>query len=274
MKKTGKENVDPADRQLTWTILLAKWTQFAKSSLKLPKTAEGDRWRTAVAPIISLQAVTSAMAELDELEFDERALAFDKSEIIVRSRAEELKTLWAGEDLPDAIVEIIDDTKLAIDCAREGGLEWRLIQEHIVVIHPGELVALLRSRGFKGDLFLPTPGIPMFSGSPIAFMRGPLGEPVEENHVMLVDEYLNAQTDIQWQPGLRQVYRQFDFLKGGAAHDLVQNSSTGVLAGQLLMVQALDNGEPTPVNMPPKKGKIEPVPVVFEIPEDNQEDQE
>ncbi len=272
VKKADKENLNSPDRQLTWTILLAKWTQFAKSSLKLPKTAEGDRWRTAVAPIISLQAVTSAMAELDELEFDERALAFDKSEIIVRSRAEELKTLWAGEELPEAIVEIIDDTKLAIECAREGGLEWRLLQDRILVIHPGELVALLRSRGFKGDLFLPTPGIPMFSGSPIAFMRGRLGEPVEENHVMLVDEYLNAETDIQWQPGLRQVFRQFDFLKGGAARDLVQNSSTGVLPGQLLMVQALDDGEPTPVNMPPKKSKVDPVPVVFEVDEDEVEE--
>ena len=131
VKKTGKEEIEPGDRQLTWTILLARWTQFAKSSLKLPKTAEGDRWRAAVAPIISLQAVTNAMAELDELEFDERALAFDKSQVIVRSRAEELNTLWAGEELPEAIIEMIGDAKLAIECAAEGGLEWRLIQEHL-----------------------------------------------------------------------------------------------------------------------------------------------
>lgn len=264
VKDAPSKIVEPGDRQMTWTILLAKWTQLAKASLKLPKTAEGDRWRTAVPPIISLQAVTHAMAELDDLEFDERALALDKSFVIIKSRAEELSTLWHGEELPQAIVEMIDDAKLATECAREGGLEWKLGEVFILTAHPADLVGALRSRGFKGDLFIPTPGVPMFRGSPIAFMRGRLGEPVAEADALLVDEFLNGETEIEWEPGLRQVYRQFDFLKGGAARDIVQSCSSGVLAGQPLLVQAMNQGDAVPVMMPARKGKIEPIAVVFE----------
>ena len=58
---------------LTWAALLARWTEFAQSSLALPPDAEGDAWRTSIAPIISLQAITHALEEIEHIDPDERA---------------------------------------------------------------------------------------------------------------------------------------------------------------------------------------------------------
>ena len=260
-------NPQSPERQLTWTILLAKWTQIAKSSLNLPQTAEGDRWRAAVPAIINLQAASEAFWDMDDLHGEERAVAFDKGSVLIRTAAAELNTIWKGEQLPEAAEEIVAEALSAIAIARFGGIEWRLIDAEVTSEHPAELVAALRGIGFDGDLFLPTPGVSLFRGSPLAFARGPLGAKVPDNMLDLIDEFLAAETEVEFVPGFRQVYREFDFLKGGASRDVVQPFEGGVVAGQPLLVQAIEEGDALPVTLPPRHGKIAPVPVVFAEPE-------
>lgn len=104
---------------MTWAMLLAKWVEFAGAAAALPGVGSGARWRRAVAPIITLQAVTHAMAELHELDSEERAVGLDRAEIMLRERERELKCIWSVEPLPPPLHELIGDARAAIDAARK-----------------------------------------------------------------------------------------------------------------------------------------------------------
>src|SRR5690606_3499041 len=83
---------------LTWPARLGVWTEFAQASVALPKTAEGERWKKAVPAIISLQAVTFALRDLGRLRSrEERALALDKADMLIRRHVREVHDLWRGE---------------------------------------------------------------------------------------------------------------------------------------------------------------------------------
>ena len=102
---------------LTWTALLGKWIEFAKASVALPADAEGASWRASVAPVINLQAVTFALAELGELEPADRPLALDRAEVMIDDNQRTLATTW-GDDPPESLVEIILDARSALRLAR------------------------------------------------------------------------------------------------------------------------------------------------------------
>ena len=104
---------------LTWTGLLAQWMRFAQASLSLPKNAEGDRWRSSVPAIINLQAVTFAVADLDQLAPDERALSLDKAEILINQSSADIQRIWRNETHPEMITEIIADATTALRVQRE-----------------------------------------------------------------------------------------------------------------------------------------------------------
>ncbi len=103
---------------LTWTGLLSQWIQFAQASLALPDEAEGPRWRASVPDIINLQAVTFALADLDRLAPDERALALDKAEMLISKSANGLADAWQPAALPEGIAEIAADARVALEAAR------------------------------------------------------------------------------------------------------------------------------------------------------------
>ncbi len=104
---------------LTWTILLGKWVEFAQASLALPHDAVGRRWKKSIAPIITLQAITFAAAEVGDLPIEERALALDKAEILLREAEADLARLWSGDARPKSIVEITTDARIAVTAAIE-----------------------------------------------------------------------------------------------------------------------------------------------------------
>ncbi|HED52807.1 MAG TPA: hypothetical protein ENJ00_01215 [Phycisphaerales bacterium] len=251
------------DRAMTWAMLLAKWTEFAQSALALPGDDEGGRLKEAVPAIITLQAVTHACAELDQLDHDERSLGIDRAEILLRRNAAELNRIWSGQPMPEAIIEIVEDARLALRLATEGGSEWRSTHPAIVLPHPADLVAYLMEIGFAGDLFLPTPGVPMFEGSPIGFVRGV--EPEIESAVFeAVGGFLGEEAPPERVPVARQVYRQFDFAKGGPVRDLVQRLDADLTPGQPLLIPVIVGGEPQPVPLPiPGAEHQKPVPVEF-----------
>lgn len=251
---------------LTWSALLAKWTEFAQAAVAFPDNHEGERWKDAVTPIITLQACANAMGDLDELTSDERAFGLDKAEILIRKNAKRLHDIWTGEPLPHEVAEVIADARRARSAAAGRGLEWTVASERFLATHPGDLQTVLAGAGFSGDLLLPTPGVPLFAGAPCAFLRGKLGEVPDEELIEVVEAYLASCDGESTEPdaveGPRQVYRQFDFSKGGPVRDLVAPMDRDLPAGQPLLMPAIESGEVLPVPLPIRGAdKLEPLPV-------------
>jgi hypothetical protein len=100
--------------KLTWTALLGRWIDFARSALALPDDAEGRAWRQAVPDIIGLQAVVMALHHADELEPDERAVGVDRSRILIQRHTDALHGAFGTTDLHPMLVELITDAWIAV----------------------------------------------------------------------------------------------------------------------------------------------------------------
>lgn len=264
---------------LTWPALLAHWTAVAQASNALPRNAVGDRWRAAIAPIVGLQALTCALADLDRLAPDEsdadeqkagaRAAAIDTAEVLVRRHSGELHALWHGEPLHAEVEAIIGDARRALTAARESGVEWLVNEESLVAEHPGELCAMLLSAGFGGDVYLPVPGTILFRGAPAAFARERSGERPEAQVVRAVKEFLVGVGKPLRVTQMRQVYRQFDFGTGKVRRDLVVPLNAGIVAGQAQLIPVIERGKMLQVHLPiPGMANLRPVPVEFATSED------
>jgi hypothetical protein len=258
-----------AAADLDWAALLAHWTAFARSSLALPRGAEGDRWRAAVAPIIGLQAVTFALGDLGRLREsdDERALALDRAEVLIRRHADELAAIWPGQALHPELTAIVADARAALAAAVHGGLEWTVAGDRIVAPHPADLLESLAAMGFAGDLYLPVPGVPVFRSCPVAFARGAHGGPPPGTVAEAITRFLAGAGEVDGpapvaQP--RQVCRQFDFGRGGPVRDVVVPMDGPPPPGQPLLVAAMRRGEPQAVPLPIRGADDVPaLPVVF-----------
>ena len=113
----------PSVPDLTWPMLLARWTDFARASVAFPADGEGGRWRSAVAPIIGLQAVACALAETDQLSRDERPLAHDRAEVLIRQYGAQLDAIWRGEPMPTRLDELLENARRALAVSRARGVE-------------------------------------------------------------------------------------------------------------------------------------------------------
>lgn len=101
-----------------WAALLARWTEFARASVAFPKTAEGRAWSSSVAPAITLQAISFALADLESIEADERPLALDRASILIESASAEIHSAWAPESAHEELLELIEDARQALRDAR------------------------------------------------------------------------------------------------------------------------------------------------------------
>lgn len=252
--------------QLTWPILLARWTEFAQAAVALPDTETGEKWRAVVPAVVGLQALIHAIGEIDELDDQQRLVGLDKSAVAIRQHTASIHQTWAGELLPEALDELITDARTAWEAADGRSVEWLVATDTFVADHPADLAAMLIESGFAGDLDLPAPGIPLFGGCVAAVLRMPGGVEPDPAVVALVDAWLSSAGEVA-EPGLtlvpRQAYRQFDFAKGGPVRDMLAPMRAEPLAGQPLLCPVLRDGELLPVPMPPRtKVVIEPLPVV------------
>lgn len=264
-------------RNMTWATLLAHWASLARASMALPDDAEGDRWRAAVPAVIDLQALAHALDDLDQLaDPEERALALDKADMLIQRDAQTLSELWEGQELHPELQALIVDACAAHAAAEEGGVEWVVTAERLVAEHPAELVELLLSMGFAGELFVPTPGVPIFRTCPAAFARDAFGASPDRNMCKAIRQFLGGSPVVgkpERTPFLRMAYRQFDFSKGGAVRDVVEPFDDEPAPGQALLIAAIIEGEPQPVGLPPRAmPRQDPLPVVFA--EDEVPDQE
>ncbi len=104
--------------RLTWLVLLARWTDFARSAVALPTDADGRRLRDSIADIITLQAVWFALQHLQELDPAEQALGLDRAGVLIEKHEAALRKRWA--DVPAGIEELIGDAKRQLAAA--GGM--------------------------------------------------------------------------------------------------------------------------------------------------------
>ena len=135
---------------ITWAVLLARWTEFAKSAVALPTSGSGGRWRESVASIIGLQAIALALRDLDEHDLgDGRALAIDTASVGLDSHARDLAEVWADEPWPEELHELIEDARLALQGARAAGREWCVDAGPARLEHPAAEVSI--QKGDAGD---------------------------------------------------------------------------------------------------------------------------
>jgi hypothetical protein len=194
-------------------------------------------------------------------------VGLDRAAVIVRSKAAELAALFSGGEgvgVHPEVGALIDDARAALAAARAAGWEWRVQAERLTPEHPGELIALVLSTGFAGDLYVPSPGVDLFRESPAAFCHQPGGGRPHERVIRAIKEFLIDVGRPERVPGPRQVYRQFDFAAGGAVRDYVAPMDAELPAGQPLLVPAILEGREVSVTLPPRRGAaMRPVPVVF-----------
>jgi len=244
---------------VSWSTLLAGWISFAQSAVALPNDEQGQRWRDSVAPTIGLHALAMALSEIDKVDPEERPLAMDKSEIAIKAHLSELNAIWRGESMPESIIELIEDAKDAWEIALNEGVAWIVSSERFVAFHPAQLASDLLDAGFVGEVLIATPGVEMFTGAPVAITRNAFGGQPEDDVLNLIQAFLSAcDGEVEHPQIIRpicQVYRQFDFLKGGAIRDVVAPVIGQLQAGQPLLIPVVSGGEMGAVPLPPKAGK-------------------
>lgn len=281
-----------SSEELTWAMLLAHWMDFARASVALPDEGDAGRHRRSTAPLISLAAVTHALGEVDRLEDDERALALDKAEILIRGDVEKLDVIWEGQDPPEAVWAFVENAAAAlgeatgVDPDEEAGdgvdrVAWFAAGDGLTWDHPGGLLTALATISPTLEAWVPSPGVPFFDGSVVFSLEDADG--LDDRALGLVAGFLGDGVEGPIEVSERlQVFRQFDFLKGGAEKDvLAPESLHGAMPGQPLLVLGLSPrpggsaSEVEPVPMPPKaSAPMEPLLVYEAIPEDDEGDPE
>lgn len=243
----------------TWAVLLAGWVHYAQSAVSLPNTEQGQRWKDSVAPTIALHAHAMALGEIEKLDPDERPLAMDKAELGIKEHAATLNEIWRSEPMPDSVIELIEDAKEAWEEALHEGVTWVVTSERFKTFHPGDLAEMLLDAGFIGEVLVASPGVEMFRGAPVAICRENFGGQPDDDVITMVDAYLKAcDGDVDHPHVIRpvcQVYRQFDFLAGGAQKDLVAPVTGDLQAGQPLLIPVVSGGASCAVPLPPKASK-------------------
>lgn len=252
---------------IAWTTLLAHWTRVAQAAVALPKDADGDRWRGSIPPLIALHAIACALGELDRVSDHDRASALDKADLLIQRDATTLAALWRSEPMPEAIVELLEEARRALALGASAGYEWVCADDAHVGEHPGDIAGALEEAGFDGDLFVSAPGVPLFATSPIAFMRVRGGGRIDPDLLGIISGFLGmtgSHAIPGRAPGLRQVYRRFDFGAGGPVEDVVSLPEGDPEPGQPLLVPSMLAGRSQPVSLPPRGPLLEaPLPVRF-----------
>ncbi|MHC5113240.1 MAG: hypothetical protein ACYTGP_02280 [Planctomycetota bacterium] len=210
---------------LTWTAMLARWVEYAKATLAIPSDAAGESWQASVSAVINLQAVTFALAEVDELAGAERAFALDKAAVLISDNATALARVW-GDVLPESLTEVCDDARAALLAARHVGaveLVWQ--GDDVLVmpdVDPGEPA---------GTFAVMQPGTLVMRREPVAWWSGRADAPLEIPGCAVVPCA---------EP--RQVYRRFDE-SGRIVGDVVLPITADPPDALPLLVPLFEDGE-------------------------------
>jgi len=218
--------------QLTWAVLLARWTDFARSAVALPKDGEGGRVRESVAPMIGLQAIVFALGEVHRLPASERSLGLDRAEVLIARHVRELHDAWRGHAMPRELQILISDARGALAAARAFGTEWIVLDERLVAPDPIPLAQRLIDAGFDGVVLAAAPGTVLFRGAPLLFATPHLDQ--EPSGPFAGCAARDA-------AGPRQVYRQADDA-GRPLRDLLLPMDETLPAGRPLLLPVIEEG--------------------------------
>lgn len=246
----------PSPGGLTWPMLLGRWVEFAQSAVSLPETGQAGRYRRSVPSLITLHAVTHAIGELDLLLPEDHPPAMDRAEILIRKSEHELREIWG--DPPPEIAVFVSEAYAALETAKRSIIEWISSEDVAVFTHPGDLLGAVASAAPDVTLYVPTPGVPFFHGAVTACLVVP-NPPAEhtEDVVELLCAFLGPDVDGPFRIARpRQVYRQFDFARGGPVRDLIAPMSASDTPGQPLLVPGVIEGVVQPVPLP-QRGMLE-----------------
>ena len=111
--------VETAD---AWTALLAHAMRLAQASAGWSQGDAGRRMRDSVVPLVQLRAVCIGMAQLQELDSRHRAYARDQADLLVARASESLRKAWAGEPMPEAMLESMTEARQSVASALYAGL--------------------------------------------------------------------------------------------------------------------------------------------------------
>ena len=113
---TEPEPLEP-DR-LTWAVLLARWTEFARGSVALPEDGEAGLVRQSVTDIIALQAVWFSLKQLDDLDHAERAVGLARAGVLIGRHREAINIRFEGAPLPGDLQSLVEDVDQAYQAAQ------------------------------------------------------------------------------------------------------------------------------------------------------------
>lgn len=99
---------------LTWAVLLAQWTDFARSAVALPIDGEQGLMRASVTDIITLQAVWFSLNQLDALPRSEQALGINRAAILIERHRSAIEARFAATPLPEGLQSLLDDVSEAL----------------------------------------------------------------------------------------------------------------------------------------------------------------
>ncbi|MEO0477266.1 MAG: hypothetical protein AAF085_15055 [Planctomycetota bacterium] len=99
--------------RLTWAVLLARWTDFARSAVALPEEGEGGLVRQSVIDIITLQAVWFSLQQMDELSDRERAIGLDRAGVLIERHRGAIKTRFGENPMPEGLQSLLQDVASA-----------------------------------------------------------------------------------------------------------------------------------------------------------------
>ena len=114
---TEPEPLEP-DR-LTWAVLLARWTDFARSAVALPEAGEPGLVRQSVTDIITLQAVWFALRQMDELSESERAIGLDRAGVLIARHRGAIEARFGDALLPEGLQSLLNDVEEAYSSQQE-----------------------------------------------------------------------------------------------------------------------------------------------------------
>ncbi|MAC18143.1 MAG: hypothetical protein CMJ23_00400 [Phycisphaerae bacterium] len=221
---------------ITWTTLLSHWTSLVKASEGLvmasPDDPDAHRWRDSITEIVTLQAVTFALGDLEAMAEPDRALARDRADLAVTESAAGLDREWRGVEMPPMLLEIAADARRAVEAAVYTGLRWLV---PVGGMHRRMPAVDLEVAGVEGTLAVMQPGTLVLPGEPMAWWTE-RGLPKELEALAGRDDY-----QIRKGPPV-QVYRDLD-AEGRVAGDLVA-SLQDLPAGLPLLVPVCLDGTP------------------------------
>lgn len=235
---------DSPSQDLSWPLLLAKWTEYAKAAVALPRTEEGDRERHSVPAVIALQATTFALSEIHRLPTDERLLGIERADYTVRERSAELDRLWRGHPMPEAMLDLLTDARQAVQFASTLGTEYRAASNatapDLDALRTLQTTLVAASTDAHPlTAYAIHPGTRISAGTPVLFVNPDcaitLTTAALSPDCPLTEPRTTAPT---------QVYRNAE---GGRTNDLASPMNTAMPPGRPLLIPLIMDGQPRPL---------------------------